>query len=360
MSDCLTGRRVLVTGGLGFIGSNLVLHLVKRGASVTVLDRVSGEFGGSADNLREVADRIRLVDGDVRDDAILSTVVPGNDVIFSMAAQVSHPLSMADPLHDLDVNLRSQLQLLEVCRRSSSNAIIIAASTRQVYGRTHRHPVSESHPTSPVDVNGISKLAAEHCYRLYAEVHGLRTLSFRLTNTYGPRMDLQSPGRGFINTCLSQALRNEPVTLFGSGEQIRDFTYVDDVVLAMLLGAEQTSDFGRSYNLSGTQPCSLRQFVQTLNQHLPVALQTVPFPEERLAIDVGNYWGDSSAWRERTGWTARTSLDDGLRTTVAYFRCVPDRWMRSESDSPHQSSAHVTRRAAATESSGSSLGRSEP
>ncbi len=359
MSDRLAGRKVLVTGGLGFIGSNLVIQLLKRGACVTVLDKVSGEFGGSVDNLREVANRIQLIDGDVRDEVILSDLVPGHDAIFCLAAQVSHPLSMTDPLHDLDVNLRSQLQLLEVCRRSSSKATIIAASTRQVYGRTHQHPVSESHQTSPVDVNGISKLAAEHCYRLYAEVYGLKTLSFRLTNTYGPRMDLQSPGRGFINACLRQALQNEPVTLFGSGNQIRDFTFVDDVVHAMLLGAEQESDFGRSYNLSGAQPYSLRQFVLTLNQHLPVTIQTVPFPEERLAIDVGDYWGDSSAWSQRTGWTARTSLHDGLKSTVEYFCSAPSRWRKAECDSSDQYSAKKVLPSSGTTNGRSNASRSE-
>lgn len=359
MSDCLTGRRVLVTGGLGFIGSNLVLHLVKRGSRVTVLDKVSGEFGGSVDNLREVLAEVTIADGDIRDGAILDDLVPGSDMIFCLAAQVSHPLSMADPLHDLDVNLRSQLQLLEVCRRSCSDATIITASTRQVYGRTLRHPVSESYSTLPVDVNGISKLAAEHCYRLYAEVYGLKTLSFRLTNTYGPRMDLRSPGRGFINACLSQALRGEPVTLFGSGEQIRDFTFVDDVVQAMLAGAEQTSDFGRTYNLSGSQPYSLREFVQTLSQHLPVTIQTVPFPEERLAIDVGNYWGDSSAWRERTGWTARTSLTDGLKTTVEYFRSASNRWMMAAGDSLDQATIGIQTQSPATMRAGVSGGGSD-
>ena len=319
MPESLAGREVLVTGGLGFIGSNLVIQLVERGAKVTVLDRVSGEFGGRLDNLREVSRAVAIVDGDIRNDAALNELLPGKDVVFWLAAQVSHPLSMSDPLTDVDINLRSQLQMLEVCRRKAPTTTIVSTSTRQVYGRTTQHPVSETHPTSPVDVNGISKLAAEHCYRLYSEVYGLRTLSFRLTNTYGPRMDLGSPGRGFINACLSQALHGDPVTFFGTGEQTRDFTFVDDVVDALLLAAVQKSDFGRTYNLSGPSPCSLKQFVMTLNQYLPVSVRTVPFPNERLAIDVGDYWGDSTAWHQKTGWLANTKLEAGLKRTVEYF-----------------------------------------
>ncbi len=326
MSESVAGRHVLVTGGLGFIGSNLVIQLVKRGAKVTVLDRVSGEFGGRMENLREVSRDVAICDGDVRDDAVLNQLLPGKDVVFCLAAQVSHPLSMTDPLKDVDINLRSQLQLLEVCRLKSPETKVVSTSTRQVYGRTLQHPVSETHPTFPVDVNGISKLAAEHCSRLYSEVYGLRTLTFRLTNTYGPRMDLLSPGRGFINACLGQALRGEPVTLFGTGEQVRDFTFVDDVVDALILAAGQSSDFGRTYNLSGPEPCSLKQFVMTLHQSLPVSIRTVPFPDERLAIDVGNYWGDSSAWNRRTGWQADTSLEEGLKRTVEYFLSHRDCW----------------------------------
>jgi len=338
MSSSLAGQKVLVTGGLGFIGSNLVIQLAGCGAEVTVLDRVSGEFGGRVENLRKVSGNVTIVDGDIRDDAALNELVPGKDVVFCLAAQVSHPLSMTDPLRDLDINLRAQLQLLEVCRLKSQETRIVSTSTRQVYGRTTQHPVSESHPTHPVDVNGISKLAAEHCHRLYSEVYGLRTLSFRLTNTYGPRMDLLSPGRGFINTCLSQALRGEPVTLFGTGDQTRDFTFVDDVVEALMLAAGQHSEFGQTYNLSGPEPCSLKQFVMTLNQYLPVSIRTVPFPDERLAIDVGNYWGDSSAWHQRTGWRATTSLDVGLKRTVEYFGNHRECWERPSAAPRHSRS----------------------
>jgi UDP-glucose 4-epimerase len=250
----------------------------------------------------------------------LSQVVPGHDVVFCLAGQVSHPNSMQDPIQDLDMNCRAQLQILEACRHSSPHTMLVFTSSRQVYGRPQTRPVDEAHPVRPVDVNGISKMAAEHFFRLYWEVYGIRSVCLRLTNTYGPRMDLTSPGRGFINVCLSQVLNGDVVSLFGTGDQQRDFTYVDDVVDALMLAANQASGFGLAYNLSHPASCSLRDFVQTLQQFIDVRLRFIPFPADRLSIDVGDYSGCSARFQNLTGWKAKTSLEDGLRATLDYFQ----------------------------------------
>jgi UDP-glucose 4-epimerase len=319
MTEAWSGCTVLVTGGLGFIGSNLVAELVRLGARVSIVDRASGEFGGSLRNIATVAEQITLHDADVRDADVMSRIVPGHDVIFCVAGQVSHPNSMTDPLLDLDTNCRAHLALLEICRHSNPNVRLVFASTRQVYGRPVTRPVDEQHPLRPVDVNGISKLAAEHFFRLYSEIYGIRSISLRLTNTYGPRMDLRSPGRGFINVCLAQALRGDTITLFGTGEQLRDFTYVADTVEALLLAAQQESGWGSAFNLAHPAPCGLRDFVSVLGTLIDVRVQVVPFPPERLAIDVGDYSGCSRRFQDLTGWMARTSLETGLRKTIDYF-----------------------------------------
>lgn len=320
MSETWSGRTVLVTGGLGFIGSNLVIELAGLGAHVTVIDCVAGQHGGNISNIACVADRIVLHDADIRDAEFLARIVQGNEFIFSLAGQVSHPHSMTDPISDLDMNCRAQLALLEACRINNPDARIVFASTRQVYGRPLTRPVDERHQLRPVDVNGISKMAAEHFFRLYWEVHEIRSVSLRLTNTYGPRMDLQSAGRGFINACLAQALAGEVISLFGNGEQLRDFIYVADVVDALKRASRLQSGWGAAYNLSHPQPCSLRDFVTTLGRFINVRFQLVPFPPDRASIDVGDYWGCSLLFQQLTGWTAETSLHDGLRETVLHFQ----------------------------------------
>lgn len=322
MSEVWSACRVLVTGGLGFIGSNLVLKLLENGSCVTVVDRVSGEFGGKIQNLGAAVQDITLHDVDIRDSAAMDDIIPEHDVIFSLAGQVSHPNSMSDPLLDLDLNCRAQLQMLESCRHFNPGVRIVFASTRQIYGRPMQMPVTEAHPLVPVDVNGVCKLATEELFRLYNEVYGLRTVSLRLTNTYGPRMDLINAGRGFINVCLKRALAGETVQLFGDGKQLRDFVYVDDVVDAMLRASMLNSGWGQAFNVSCARAVSLQSFVTVLREHLEFNVETIPFPAERKAIDVGDYVGCSSRFHDLTGWEPMTNLADGIRATVEWHRIM--------------------------------------
>jgi len=320
VADFYRGKRVLVTGGAGFIGSNLAIALLARGADVLLVDSMLPAYGGSLANLATIADRVRLNFSDVRDQHSLRYLVKDQDLIFSLAGQVSHSESMRDPFTDLDINCHSQLSLLECCRHGNSGVKIVFASTRQLYGRPLYLPVDERHPCDPVDVNGINNLAAEMYYRLYDRVHGIRTVSLRLTNTYGPRMDLASNHKGFAGIFIRKALCGERIQVYGSGEQKRDFNHVDDVVRALLLAGERDNVAGGVFNLGHPEPESLLGFIRILRSFAEFDHELVPFPPEAAVIDVGDYYGDFSLFREATGWTPSIDLMAGVESTLRYYR----------------------------------------
>jgi nucleoside-diphosphate-sugar epimerase len=320
MSEAFRGKRVLITGGVGFIGSNLAARLVDLGADVLLVDSMLPAYGATLDNIAGFRDRVRVNFSDVRDRHSLSYLVRDRELIFSLAGQVSHSESMRDPMTDLEINCRSQLSLLECCREGNPGAKIVFASTRQIYGRPEYLPVDENHPLVPVDVNGINNLAGEMYYSLYHDVYDFATVSLRLTNTYGPRMDLASTKKGFVGIFVRQALAGEKIRIYGDGSQRRDFNYVDDVVEALLLAAERERTHGRVYNLGHPDPCSLLEFVEVLRGLTGVEYELVPFPPEAKAIDIGDYFGDFERFRKDTGWTPRTGLEEGLERTIRYHR----------------------------------------
>jgi nucleoside-diphosphate-sugar epimerase len=314
------GKRVLVTGGVGFIGSNLAIRLVGLGADVLVVDSMLPAYGADLESLAPVRDRLRLNFSDVRDRHSLGYLVRGQDLIFSLAGQVSHSESMRDPFTDLEINCLSQLSLLESCRQGNPGAKIVFASTRQLYGRPQYLPVDEAHPMMPVDVNGINKLAAERYYTLYHQVHGIDTVSLRLTNTYGPRMDLRSDVKGFVGIFVRKALLGEKIQIYGTGAQRRDFNHVDDVVQALLVAGESESIHGEVFNLGHPEPKSLLEFIEILRRFAEFEHEIVPFPREAEAIDIGDYYGDFTKFRKATGWSPEIDLDRGLEATLGYYR----------------------------------------
>jgi nucleoside-diphosphate-sugar epimerase len=320
VSDFYRGKRILITGGIGFIGSNLAIRLVELGARVHLVDSMLPDYGADLASIEPIRDRVRVNFSDIRDRHSLSYIVRGEDVIFSLAGQVSHIDSMRDPMTDLEINCRSQLSLLECCRHGNPEATIVFASTRQLYGRPEYLPVDEAHPTKPIDVNGVNKLAAEMYYTLYHRVYGIRTVSLRLTNTYGPRMDLRADRKGFVGVFLRKALAGEKIRIFGSGEQRRDFNYVDDVLDALLLAGEKPVLHGGVYNLGHPRPYSLLEFVETLRKYCEFEYEQVRFPPEAEIIDIGDYFGEFSAFSAATGWQPTVDLAEGLRRTIEYFR----------------------------------------
>lgn len=313
------GKRVLITGGMGFIGSNLAIRLVSEGADVTILDSMLDEYGANAFNIQEIKDDICINFSDLRDEHSLRYLVRRKDFIFNLAGQVSHQDSMTNPFMDMDVNVKAQLSLLETCRKYAPDAAIIYSSTRQIYGRPKYLPVDENHPLDPPDVNGINKLAAENYHRLYKKVYGLKTTCLRLTNTYGPRQLIKNARQGFIGWFVNRAVQGKTIQLFGTGEQVRDFNYVDDVVEAMCAAALNASTYGNIYNLSG-EKATLKKVAEYLISFANKGnLEIVDFPEERKKIDIGDFYGDSAKFFRDTGWRPKIGLERGLKEMVDYY-----------------------------------------
>jgi UDP-glucose 4-epimerase len=318
MSEAWRGKSVIVTGGLGFIGSNLAIRLADEGANVTVIDLPDPTCIGQTQNIAPAADRITLIRADLSAQGDWQRAVQQTEVVFHLAAQVSHSVSMSQPAVDLQQNCGALLAILEAARRASSPPKIIFTSTRQIYGRAVSLPIRESHPLHPTDVNGIHKVAAEEYLRIGREVYGVPSVTVRLANTYGPRMDLRNPGRGVLNVFLSRALRREPITVFGDGSQLRDVNFVDDVVDALLLAA--AVDDPGPFHLGAVRPTSLNQFLDALNSILPVEVVRQPFPADAQAIDIGDSHCDFTRFQSSSGWSPSTGLNDGLRRTIDWFR----------------------------------------
>ena len=314
-------KRVLITGGLGFIGSNLAYRLVALGADVLLVDSLIPEYGGNIYNVHGLEDRLRVNIADMRDEHGLRYLVQGQDVIFNLAGQVSHTDSMTDPYTDLEINARSQLSLLEACRHGNPAAKIVFASTRQIYGRPEYLPVDERHPLQPADVNGINKLAGEWYHMVYHQVYGLRTVSLRLTNTYGPRMRIRDARQTFIGWWFRQLLEGQTLGIFGNGLQVRDFNYVDDVIEALLMVAFHEVADGQIYNLGSDDPINLLNLARLMIEvNGGGQYELRPFPDDRKRIDIGDYYGDYRRIRSKLGWRPLVGLRDGLTRTMDYFR----------------------------------------
>jgi len=333
MSDHLTfyrGRRVMITGGLGFIGSNLARRLVDLGADVLLVDSLIPDYGGNLFNIDGLESRLRVNVADVRQASTMNYLVQDREVIFNLAGQVSHIDSMRDPGTDLDINCRSQLTLLEACRRHNPGVKVVYASTRQIYGKPERLPVDETHLVRPTDINGINKAAGEQYHLVYNNVFGVRACSLRLTNVYGPRQLIRHNRQGFIGWFIRLALEGGEIQIFGDGSQLRDFVHVDDAADAFLRAGATDTVNGEALNVGGSEPIAHKDLVALL---LDVAndgrVTFVEWPEEKKKIDIGSFYSDSSRFTARTGWQPTVSLRDGLTDTIAFYRThfaqyVPD------------------------------------
>lgn len=312
--------RVIVTGGLGFIGSALAARLVELGADVMLIDSLAPNYGGNPFNIAPIHDRVQVEIMDIRDTARLKPLLAGCDHLFNLAGQTSHLDSMRDPVTDLEINCLAQLTLLEACRAVCPASTIVFASTRQIYGRPLYLPVDEKHPLHPVDVNGVNKMAGEAYHILYHDVYGSKATSLRLTNTYGPRMRIKDARQTFVGVWLRLALEDKPFEVWG-GAQKRDFTYVDDAVDAFLLAAVKAETKGKVFNLGGEAPVSLTELAEVVvAANKGGRFVNHEFPAERRRIDIGDYFADDRLFRSVTGWQPRVPLKDGLTRSLAYFR----------------------------------------
>lgn len=320
MSCQFRGARVIITGGLGFIGSNLACRLVSEGADVTLLDSLVPEYGGSLLNIRGLEDRVRVNICDVRDVHGMRWLLKGQDYLFNLAGQTSHMDSMRDPFTDLDINCKSQLALLECCREVNPGLSVVFASTRQIYGRPDYLPVDEKHPVRPTDVNGINKMAGEWYHILYNNVYGIRACALRLTNTIGPRMRIRDARQTFVGIWIRNLLEGRPIEVWG-GAQLRDFTYVSDCVDALVRAAVHPASAGAIYNLGGREVVSLEELARLLVDVAGQGEYVIrEFPEERKKIDIGDYYSDASKIERELGWKPTTPLRDALADTLEYFR----------------------------------------
>jgi len=316
-----SGADVLITGGLGFIGSSLARRLASFGANLTLVDSLVPEYGGNEFNICDIRDRVIVNFSDVRDAAAMSSLIVGQDFLFNLAGQTSHLDSMTDPLTDLQINSAAQLSILEACRQHNRAVKIVFAGTRQVYGRPKYLPVDEKHPLNPVDVNGINKVAGEWYHLLYHKVYGIRSCVLRLTNTYGPGMRVKDARQTFLGQWIRQLIQGDSLKIFGTGKQRRDFNFVDDAVDALLLAASESAANGEVFNLGHSEHLSLGELAELIirlnggGNH-----DIVPFAPDRLAIDIGDYYGDFRKINNVLGWKPRVDLEEGLTKTLDYYR----------------------------------------
>ncbi len=319
--QAFAGARVLITGGLGFIGSNLAHRLVELGAQVTLVDSLIPEYGGNLYNIAGIEDRVRVNIADVRDEYSMNYLVQGHDVLFNLAGQTSHLDSMRNPYIDLDINCRAQLSILEACRKHNPRITVVYASTRQIYGKPDYLPVDERHLLHPVDVNGINKMAGEWYHILYNNVYGIRACALRLTNTYGPRMRVKDARQTFLGVWIRNVIEGKPVQVWGDGRQLRDFTYIDDCVEALLLAALHPAAVGQIFNLGGLEVINLRDLAALVVEIADGgSFEIIPYPADRKPIDIGDYYADDRRIRQMLGWQPQVDLRVGLARTIAFYR----------------------------------------
>jgi UDP-glucose 4-epimerase len=320
VESAFRGSSALVTGGLGFIGSHLAERLVALGADVTVIDNLAPHHGGLRFNVEEFATRIRIEVADVRDSRLMAQLVRSRDYVFSLAGQSSHMDSMEMPSNDVAINCLAPLATLEACRRHNATAKIIFASTRQVYGRPNYLPVDEEHPLTPVDVNGVNKIAAEWYHRLYHDVYDMRTCILRLTNTFGPRMRVKDARQTFLGLWIKCVVAGQSFEVWDE-TSLRDLTYVDDAIDAFLLAAATEHTSGGLFNVGGDGPVSLGDLAKLLVSVDGAAEFVIrPFPPERKRIDIGHYYADYTRLQSTVGWQPTVPVAEGLSRTLAFYR----------------------------------------
>jgi len=317
----LKGKNVLVTGGLGFIGSNLSIRLVELGARVTIVDNMMPRLGGNLYNIREVADRVHINFSDVRDSHSMDYLVKGQEYIFHLAGQVNHVDSIRNPIQDLDINCRGTLVLLESCRKHNRQARIIFAGTRGEYGSSVTLPVAEDHPTNPKGIYAVTNLTAEKMVLVYHDVHKIPGACLRITNTYGPRHQMAHDEYGVLNWFVRKAIDDEEIPVFGDGRILRDFLFVDDLVECFLEVAVCERSYGEVFNVGTGIPVSFFDLAREIVRLAGTGkVSFTEFTKERKEVEPGDYYTDISKIKGVVGWTPQTGLEEGLRKTIAFYR----------------------------------------
>jgi UDP-glucose 4-epimerase len=314
-------KRVLITGGLGFIGSNLAIRLVREGARVSICDAEIPGYGANPANIREIRGEVEVFLSDVRDEEEMGRRVAGQDVVFHLAAQVSHVMSLSNPYPDIDINIRGTAAVLEACRKRNPTAVVVRSGTRGQYGPAVRLPVSEEAPSDPRGLYEISQLSAEMICRAYTRIHGVGTVPLRLTNVYGPRAQMKHSQFGVVNWFVRLALEGRPIPIFGTGKLVRDFLYVDDCVDALLASGRESRAIGEILNVGHDRPSTFLEVAELLRELVPgTTIEFTDFTPERRAQEPGDFLSDITKIRNVLGWEPKVDLREGLSRTVEFYR----------------------------------------
>jgi UDP-glucose 4-epimerase len=317
----LAGKKVLITGGLGFIGSNLAIRLVRERANVALCDAMIEGYGGNFENIREVRSDVEIQLADVRDEAAMGDLIEGRDVVFHLAAQVSHVMSLSNPYPDIDINIKGTATVLEACRKRNPGALVVRSGTRGQYGSAVRLPVPEEAPSDPRGLYEISQLSAEMICRTYTRIHGIRTVPLRLTNVYGPRAQMKHPHFGVVNWFVRLAIEGRPIPIFGTGKILRDFLYVDDCVEALVRAAVTPAAVGEIINVGNDRASTFLEVAEILRELVPGAsIEFTDFTPERRAQEPGDFVSDISKIRRLLSWEPKVELREGLSRTVQFYR----------------------------------------
>lgn len=319
--DVFKGKKILITGGLGFIGSTIAIKLVDYAKQIVLLDSLIPDYGGNIFNINEIKDRVKVNIADVRDESSMNNLVQGQDYIFNMAGTLSHIDSMTDPYTDLEINCKSQLTILEACRKNNKDVKIVLAATRGEYGKIQYFPVDENHPLQPTDVNGINKVAGEFYHILYNNVYGIRATALRLTNTFGPRHQMKHSKQGYLNWFLRLAMEDKPITIYDEGQPQRDFNYVDDTVNALIIACASDEANGEVYNIgSGCGVSILESAEAVISATGSGKIKHVSYPADKKPIEVGDYIADYSKFKNQFGWEPEISFEEGLEKTFNFYK----------------------------------------
>lgn len=320
--DTFRGKNVLITGGVGFIGSTIAIRLAGIAKSITLVDSLIESYGGNLFNIEPVKDKVKVNIADVRDEASMNALVKRQDYIFNMAGTLSHIDSMTNPYQDLEINCRSQLTILEACRNHNRDVKIVYAGTRGEYGKTRSLPVDESHPLMPTDVNGINKIAGELYHMVYNNVYdGIRCTSLRLTNTFGPRHQMKHSKQGYLNWFIRLAMEDKPITIYDQGTPKRDFSYVDDAVEAIVIACASEESNGQVYNIGSGRGVSILESAQAVIDAVGSGrIDHVTYPADKKVIEVGDYIADASKFMSQFDWSPQVSFEEGLAKTVDYYK----------------------------------------
>ena len=317
----LSGKKALITGGLGFIGSNLAIRLVHEGAQVSICDSMIDGYGGNFANIREIRDDVEVHLSDVRDENVMGHLVADRDVVFHLAAQVSHVMSLSDPYPDIDINIKGTAAVLEACRKRNPGVVVVRSGTRGQYGPAQKLPVPEDAPSDPRGLYEISQLSAEMICRAYTRIHKVRTVPLRLTNVYGPRAQMRHSRFGVVNWFVRLALEGRPIPIFGTGKIVRDFLYVDDCVEALLRAAEEPHAAGEILNVGHDRASTFLEVAEILTELVPGAsVQFTDFTPERKAQEPGDFLSDITKIRDILGWAPVVGLKEGLERTVGFYQ----------------------------------------